>query len=195
MFFHDFDQNGTAEQIIAAYNGDESYPLALKHDLIKQMPGLKKKYLKYESFKDQTVFDIFPAEQIERAVKNTATHLQTSIAINNGDGTFELSALPVEAQFSPVYAILTGDFNQDNNIDILLAGNFYNAKPEIGRYDASYGTLFTGDGAGNFSYISNDKSGLKIDGQVREMIPIMLEGKNLIIIGRNNQDVQIIERI
>ncbi len=195
MFFHDFDQNGTAEQIITAYNGDESYPLALKHDLIKQMPGLKKKYLKYESFKDQTVFDIFPADQIERAVKNKATHLQTAIAINKGDGSFELRDLPVEAQFSPVYAILTGDFNQDNNIDILLAGNFYNAKPEIGRYDASYGTLFTGDGEGNFSYLSNDKSGLKIDGQVREMIPIVLEGKNVIIIGRNNQDVQILERI
>ena len=33
--------------------------MALRHDLVMQMPGLKKKYLKYNSYKNQTVHDIF----------------------------------------------------------------------------------------------------------------------------------------
>jgi len=32
------------EQIICTYNGEKSYPMALRHDLIQQIPNLKKKY-------------------------------------------------------------------------------------------------------------------------------------------------------
>jgi len=45
MYVNDFDQNGTLEQIICTYNGDKSYPMALRHDLLQQLPLLKKKYL------------------------------------------------------------------------------------------------------------------------------------------------------
>ncbi len=53
-------------------------------------------------------------------------------------------SLPLEAQFSPVYAAEAGDFNDDGNLDILLGGNLYNVKPEVGRYDASYGSFLSG---------------------------------------------------
>jgi len=42
MYVYDFDKNRTAEQIISLYNNGESYPLALRHDLVMQMPSLKK---------------------------------------------------------------------------------------------------------------------------------------------------------
>ena len=32
LYINDFDQNGTAEQIVCTYNGDQSYPMALRHD-------------------------------------------------------------------------------------------------------------------------------------------------------------------
>ena len=77
MYVNDFDKNGTAEQIVSVYNEEESYPLALRHDLVMQMPELKKKYLKYESYKEQTVQDIFEPEQLDKAlyweVKETRT--------------------------------------------------------------------------------------------------------------------------
>ena len=44
---NDFDDNNSLEQVIFQYNGDSSYTMALRHDLVMQMPGLKKKYLKY----------------------------------------------------------------------------------------------------------------------------------------------------
>ena len=69
MYVNDFDQNGTVEQIICNYYGDQSYPMVLRHDLVSQIPSLKKKYLKYESYKDQTIADIFTPEQLKDVIK------------------------------------------------------------------------------------------------------------------------------
>ena len=77
---------------------------------------------------------------------------ETTIGINQGDGTFTLSSLPVEAQFAPVYGIACADFNRDGNMDILLAGNFYSAKTKFGKYDSNYGQLFVGKGEHQFAY-------------------------------------------
>ena len=74
----------------------------------------------------------------------SAKVLESSMAINNGNGSLTLRPLPVEAQFSPVYAISIDDYDDDGIKDILLAGNLFNAKPETGRYDASYGTFLKG---------------------------------------------------
>ena len=56
----------------------------------------------------------------------------------------------MQAQLSPVYGIEILDLNGDGHQDILLGGNLYRAKPEVGRYDASYGVCLSGDGKGNF---------------------------------------------
>src|SRR5690606_10505754 len=120
---------------------DKSYPLALKHDLTNQIPGLEFKYPKYELYKDQTVADIFSPEQLAKSIRLDAFLMETSVFINDGTGHFTRGALPAEVQFSPVYAIETGDFNGDGNIDLLMGGNLFNAKPETGRYDASYGSF------------------------------------------------------
>ena len=46
MYVNDFDENGDIEQVIFQYNGKESYPVPLRHDMVMQMPKLKKKILK-----------------------------------------------------------------------------------------------------------------------------------------------------
>ncbi len=65
-----------------------SYPLALRHDLVSALPYLKKKYLKYEDYKNQTIKDIFPKEQLEKAVRLEAKEMRSSVFINNKNGTF-----------------------------------------------------------------------------------------------------------
>jgi hypothetical protein len=69
MYVSDFDENGSVEQVICCYNGDSSYPMALRHDLVGVLPYLKKKYLKYESYKEQTITDIFTKAQLAKAIK------------------------------------------------------------------------------------------------------------------------------
>ena len=81
------------------------------------------------------------------------------------------------------------DIDGDGKSDILLGGNLYGAKPEAGRYDASFGTVLKGDGKGEFTPILAAKSGLKVDGEVRDIITLRGKGGDLIVVSRNNNGV------
>ncbi len=186
LYISDFDQNGSLEQILTQYNGAFSYPVALKHDLVMQLPGLKKKYLKYESFKGQKMEDIFTPEELSKASRLDA-HLLESVALINRGTSFEIIKLPQQAQFSTVYAIVANDFDKDGVTDILVGGNLYDTKPEVGRYDASYGLLLKGDGNGGFAPIEAKKSGFSIEGQAREMT-FLTVGKEQMLFVANNDD-------
>lgn len=189
MYVNDFDKNGTTEQIICTYIGDKSYPMVLRHDLTTQLPYLKKKYLKYDQYKDQTIQNIFTTEELQGAVSLNAFELGTGILLNDGKGKFTFSLLPVEAQFSAMYAIEIYDVDQDGKVDILLGGNLYRVKPEAGRYDASYGLYLKGNGKGRFTSVSPRQSGLVIDGEVRDFTVLNTMGKNLLMVARNNDSV------
>jgi len=195
MYVSDFDENGSVEQVITCYNGDKAYPMALRHDLVAVLPYLKKKYLKYDSYKEQTIEDIFTKEQLAKAIKLEAKEMRSSVIMNNKNGTFTLKPLPVEAQFSTVSGISVSDYDGDGKADILLGGNFYQSKPEVGIYDASYGLLLKGDGKGNFKAISAEQSGILVKGQVRNITPVKAGKKNLIIFSMNNEAPKIFETI
>lgn len=189
MYVNDFDKNGTVEQIICTYNGEKSYPMVLRHDLMAQIPTLKKKYLKYESFKDQMITDIFTKEELSNAIKHDVYELSNSVLINEGSKGFVLKQLPVEAQYSVTFAISIDDFDHDGNKDIILAGNLYNVKPEVGQYDASYGTFLKGDGKGNFTALPVSKSGLILDGEIRDLETITIADKKYLLAARNNNSI------
>ena len=190
MYVNDFDDNNSIEQVIFQYNGDSSYTVALRHDLVMQMPTLKKKYLKYNSYKNQTVNDIFPFSKIKSSQTNHVYNLKTSLFINNR-GDFNSIELPIQAQFSTVHAIEIEDVNQDGIKDIILGGNLYDVKPEVGRYDANYGQLFLGGKDLQFNSISSLKSGLLFKGQVRDFSKInSIDDKNLLLVLNNNDTLQ-----
>ena len=191
MYVSDFDENGTSEQVITTYNGKDAYPLALRHDIVEVLPYLKKKYLKYESYKEQKIEDVFTKGQLAKTTKLEAKDLRSSVMMNKGNGTFSIKALPTEAQFSPVYGIAVGDYDGDGKQDILLGGNFYESKPEVGIYDASYGMLLKGDGKGNFTKVPEKQSGFVLEGAVRDIVMIKNKSKRIVLVARNNNFVKI----
>jgi len=193
MYINDFDQNGSAEQIITVFNGKKAYPLALRHDLVKQIPSLKKKYLKYENYKEQTITDIFAPQQLEKAILLEVHTTQTSLLINQGSGKFEIKPLPIEAQFAPVYGLLVQDFDNDGNLDILLGGNFYRSKPEVGIYDASYGLYLKGKGNNEFEVRSPRESGFFVRGETRDLVPIKSKIGNLILVAKNDAAMEVFQ--
>jgi enediyne biosynthesis protein E4 len=69
-------------------------------------------------------------------------------------------------------------------LDLLLGGNLYASKPEVGRYDACYGTYLENTGEGTFKYSDGNK-GFKVDGEVRD---IQVVGKKVYVV-RNNASV------
>ena len=194
MYVNDFDMNGSVEQVLCYYNGDTAYPMALKHDLVNQIPPLKEKYSKYEQYRGQTIEDIFSPEQIMNSVVLSANQLESSIILNQGDGTFSVTPLPLFAQLAPVYSCLVEDINSDGNPDILIGGNLYKVKPEVGRYDASYGLLLMGRGDGTFEEVLAEQSGIRLEDEIRDFISIETKDKNLIIASRNNESIQVFQR-
>jgi len=68
------------------------------------------------------------------------------------------------------------DFDGDGNLDVMLNGNDYSTSVGIGQYDAFYGLLLTGDGAGGFSPLSMLQSGICIPGNGKALVK--LKGAN-----------------
>jgi hypothetical protein len=192
MYINDFDQNGTVEHITTQYYKGVAYPLVLRHDLVSQIPSLKKKYLHFRDYKEQTITDIFTPQQMERALVLNAFTLETAVWINQRGEKFVRQSLPVEAQFAPVYEILMDDFDNDDKPDILLGGNLYRAKPETGIYDGSYGLVLKGVGDGTFVSLSPSQSGVSVKGEIRALEKIRVKNNKYIIIGINNDRVQCI---
>lgn len=193
LYVNDFDQNRTPEPVITQYDGEKAYPMTLRHDLVMQMPALKKKYQHYKDYKEQTIDDVFTPDQLNTSIKKQVFHLESSYLENKGDGTFQLTPLPSPAQFSPNYGILVYDFDGDNNLDILLGGNLYGVKPEVGRYDANYGLFLKGKGDNTFETEFPKRSGFRTLGEVRDLTLIRVGNRNLVFVAKNNDKMQVFE--
>ena len=193
LYAGDFGNNGTIEQILTCYNGDSAYPMLLRHDLVAVLPYLKKKYLKYADYKEQTIEDIFTKEQLSQSVTSAAYSMQSTVFINNKNGTFSSRPLPMQVQLSPMYGIAAEDFDKDGNVDILIGGNFYQSQPQVGIYDASYGVLLKGNGKGNFAALPAQQSGINIRGAVRDMKVVKVGKKKMAIVTKNNDSMQLIQ--
>ena len=190
MYVNDFDLSGSVEQIICAYNGDKSYPVAMMDDLVKQIPSLSEKFKKFDDYKDATIENLFPADVLARSVKLRAATMQSCVLMNTGQGSFRFIPLPAEAQFSPVYAILADDFDHDGICDIVIGGNQYRAKPETGINDASYGLFLKGNKDGTWKSVSSVNSGIFTKGEIRNLKNLNINGKRYIVVARNNDNLQ-----
>ena len=107
-----------------------------------------------------------------------------------------MHALPLEAQISPVFGILSGDYNSDGNPDILLTGNSYSSNIFTGQYDALIGLLLAGDGNGGFSAIPGRESGFFADGDAKGMAELTLkDGSTLVLVARNSDSLKVIKTL
>jgi hypothetical protein len=175
VYVNDFDRNGSQEPIFTFRQDSKEYPMALRQDIIKQMSSMKKKFVFYKDYAGKPLTDIFDKPLIDRAVKLEFQQPLTVTVINHGHGKFEIKPLPIEAQMAPVFGIEVVDVDNDNLVDLLLGGNLYAVKPEVGRYDALHGLVLLGNGKGDFNSLDPIHSGLDIDGEVRH-IKVLNEG-------------------
>ncbi len=188
LFLNDFDQNGSVEQVYAQQLGEVQIPYTLKHELERQVPSIKKKYIRYADYNNQALSDIFPKEVIDRSIVQEMNHLQSGVLINQGNGSFEWKAFPVEAQKTWIFAIQSMDWNGDGIEDLLLGGNLSHVKPEIGKYDGGYGEILLGKGDGTFTFWPNRMHGLKLEGDVRAFATL---SKNRLLVVKNSAPAEI----
>jgi hypothetical protein len=135
----DFDNSGDADKVLTRRVDGKDKPVFLKNDIQDQVPGIKKENLKHHDFAQKSIQDLFSAEATNKAVVKEFNYCSSIIAINKGNGQFEIKKLPVRAQLSSVNSILCYDLNGDNLPDIVTGGNKSGFPPQLQKLDASYG--------------------------------------------------------
>jgi hypothetical protein len=190
MFVNDFDQNGSIDHLFTQKEGEKHIPYTLKHDLERQIPSIKKRFLKYSAYNDKYLEEIFSPQEMENSIIHEVNYLSSSIFINQGNGKFQVTALPRMTQRSSMYTILITDVNADGVEDLVMGGNLRGAKPEVGQYDASYGEVLIGKGDGTFEYMPNREHGLKLDGDIRDLHSLEIKGQRMLQVVRNNAAVE-----
>lgn len=187
LYAGDFDNNGAIDPVVAMM--DESgrmVPLATKAQMIKQLPGLRKKFLRARAYARADVNELFGADVIANTEQYRLETMTTSV-FHLVSGKWQREALPVAAQFSPTQAIQAADFNEDGLMDLLLVGNDYGTQVETGRMDAGNGTLLLNDGRGGWLSPANIDHGFWASLDARNLLAVALaDGKTAWVIANNN---------
>lgn len=188
MFINDFDKNGSLEQILCVNRNQKYYPVIDKDELITQLPSLKKKIVYYADYAEKDITQILDPTQVDAAYSLRLDQLKSQAFIRNDD-SFEPLDLPEEIQYAPVYAISPVCIDENGQKSLYLGGNQYLVKPQFGRYDASK--------AWRFSFVNqagelklNTPISLGIEGQVRGVLPININNKNIYIFAINDDEVR-----
>jgi hypothetical protein len=186
MYFKDFDDNGAVDPILCFYIQHKSYPYVMRDELFDQISMTRVRFADYNSYSDASLKEIFTGQELEGAGHLTSNYLQTAYFQGSSNGKFKEMTLPVQAQFSPVFAISALDYDRDGATDLVLAGNISKSRLRFGKYDANYGMLLKGDGKGNFTYIPQQQSGFNITGDIRSIIQV----NNTLLFGLNQMPIK-----
>ena len=191
LYVADFDENGSLDPIFCYYIGGKSYPMASRDELLDQIVSLRKKFNSYKAYADATINDIFPPEKVAQAKVLHCNQLASGVLYNKGGGRFSFSPLPLAAQFSKVFGGVADDFDGDGVRDILVAGNFFPYRTQLGRCDASLGMLLKGPA---LTPVDPAISGCYIGGDVRGIVEVKdAAGGRLLIVAKNDDAVQVLK--
>ncbi|MGX1928505.1 VCBS repeat-containing protein [Flagellimonas sp. 2504JD4-2] len=192
MWINDFDDNGTIEQIVTQNYDGGDYPVHQKKELTEQMVSLKKQNLKASDYAKRTIHELFPKEVIERSIVKNVSYSGSVIAINEGGGRFTIKRLPSRVQLSCICGITCTDINNDGNLDLILAGNDFEYKPQFSRLDAGYGNILLGDGKMGFDWQNYDESGFLVRDEVKHLKQFKDQnGKRFLIAAINDEKPKI----
>jgi hypothetical protein len=186
LFINDFDGNGITDKILTYTVDGKDKPVFLKHDLEEAMPFLKKGNLKHAEYASKSVEELVPKDALSKALVKQFNYAASCVAINKGDGQFEVRKLPSMVQLSSVNAIYSIDVNGDGFMDIVTGGNQFNFQPQLERLDASLGDVLLNDGKGNFSWTGSSKAGIELRGQIRDIAEIHGRNKNYLLFLQND---------
>ncbi|MBK5271563.1 MAG: hypothetical protein JJE22_11180 [Bacteroidia bacterium] len=193
LYAGDIDGNGTIDPVQFYYIKDNDgkkklFPVPSRAMLSAQVPSIKKQFLLNRDYARASFEDIFKGKSKNDLIHFYCNETRTCYFENVGNGKFVKHVLPLEAQFSPVNAIICDDLDNDGSKDLLLAGNEYQAEVMMGRYDASYGLFLKGNSKGEFTSVSPAKSGFILKGDVKDMSLLHLSNGEKIILSAVNND-------
>lgn len=189
MYVKDFDGNGSLEQILTYHKDGKEYTIATRDELVKQIPVLKKDFVRHSDFAGKTVKQIFKKFKLEEAKLFEAKEFKSEILINNRGVGFTIQPLPIEAQFAPIQSILIEDLDGDGKLDLILGGNITAVSPYFGAYQGSHGLALKGNGDGGFSLMENGKLG--IQGDIKHIRSLDVKNEKWILFVKNDGELEV----
>ncbi len=180
MYCNDFDGNGVGEQVVTYIVDGKEICFAVKSDLERQMPVLKKKFLYAGDFAKATLNEIFDAKKMTKAISWTVTECRSMLFINDGSKGIRSIALPWQFQLAPIRAGNVVDANGDGRMDVLLAGNYYENNVQLGRADADQGGILLNQTDSSAVYAPIP--GVVLSGQIRKIAVV----QDQLVMIRNN---------
>lgn len=193
IYYGDIDGDGRPDPLLCYYLQGVNCPLVSRDELVEQVPSLKKRYLRYSDYADAGPADIFGIEALRRARVFDVEELRNCRLVEQA-GRFKLEPLPVEAQFSAIWGAAAGDFDGDGRQELLICGNFFPFRTQIGREDAGKGLVLKPDGQGGYNTLNFAKTGLLLEGDVRGILPVRTAtGDYWYIVGRNDGPVTVLK--
>jgi hypothetical protein len=148
------------------------YPFAGLVPLGREIYSLALRFPSYESFSQASIRQMLSPARLAEGVHYQTDTFASVFLRNLGGGRFSSRALPNLAQISPIKAIIAHDVDADGHLDLVVAGNLYNAEANTPRADAGNGLWLRGDGRGNFAPVHPAESGF--------MAPLDVTGMTLI---------------
>jgi len=192
--FGDFNRDGLTDPVISQMLNGVRKPVHLRDDMLMQMPVLESRYPTYKTYGEAALSDVLSSEHLASDKNFTVNTFETSVFINEEGESFRVETLPEEAQFAPVFGLLTGDFDADGLPDILMTGNSFSTETFTGWYDAFSGLLLKGNGEGNFEAVPISESGFYFPGDAKALASLTgVHDEQLILASRNNGKLEIFE--
>ncbi len=192
IYFNDFDKNKTNDIVLSYFNDGKKFPLRGRECSSQQIPAIKKKFENYESFATATLEDVYTEKDLEKSLHYQVKSF-ASVYIENDGGKFKVHQLPNLAQLSSVNQIIVRDFDKDDKLDIVLAGNLYSSEVETPRNDASNGLYLKGNGKGNFTPVVGSESGFYANNDVKDLAMIKIKKEDYIIVAKNDDFLQFVK--
>ncbi len=186
LWVKDFDNSGTIDQFLTQTIDKKDMPVFLKRDITEQFPFLKKQNLKHSDYAKKSIQELFDKNSLASADVRTFNYCSSVVAINKGDGKFLVNPLPVRTQLSSMNAICPTDINDDGKVDLMTGGNLFTFPPQFGRLDASYGDMLLNKGNGEFEWIGNKRTGIRLKGEVKDIKPLKVKGGSYFLVTQNN---------
>jgi hypothetical protein len=191
IYYYDFDNNGLKDIVFTYYENGKKYPFTRMKDAAVQLPAINDKFKTYTSYAKADIYEIYGKENLDRALHYQANFFKSVYLENTGNEHFVIHPLPIEAQFSSVNDILVDDYNQDGNLDILLAGNMYGLEVKTARNDAGIGLFLAGDGTGNFKSWNYMDSGFFLPYDVKSLLQMKVDNTYYVFSACNGDSLQV----
>jgi hypothetical protein len=191
IYAQDFDKNGRIDPIMCYYIDGKNYVAHTRDDLIDQINAMRARFKTYADYAEVTFEESFLPEELANAEVVKSETFASSYLENLGNGQFQISPLPLKAQFGPLYGMIAEDVNGDHHLDLLAVGNFYSSEVSIGRYDALTGLILLGNGKGAFEPMDLSDSGFLVDRDAKGFVRLPHgDDKTMLLVSNNNDRLQ-----